>query len=205
MSILGAFIVNKAFVASGSDLTPCLSTIVPRYFIESVNVVCQRWCRYHYVIHLAHHEIPYFFVMLVKAWAISHSNVAVAFHKPKGILFIWFRPNSHAKLIFYLCFFHRGICQMAEPRSSVVKNLASPNFEGLSSICGNGHASFMVTAFGLFSVLFSQESLPEGRTHRCSVMKKMVSTSFERLSSMRGKNNCFLWSPQLSSESCNRV
>ena len=35
----------------------------------------------------------------------------------------------------------------AEPKSSVVKNLASPSFKRLSSIRGIEYASFFVTAF----------------------------------------------------------
>ena len=73
------FHVNTASTASGSGLTPCLSTILSEYFIESlfrrfafqtsslhaveeliesVNVVCQGGRRYHYVIHAARYEIP---------------------------------------------------------------------------------------------------------------------------------------------------
>ena len=83
MSVLGAFHVNTASTASGSGLSPCLSTIFPRYFIESlkdftfrwfalqscsfhaskdliepINVVFQGRCRYDYVIYVTHHEIP---------------------------------------------------------------------------------------------------------------------------------------------------
>ena len=38
VSVLGAFHVNTASTASGSGLTPCLSTILPRYLIESLRI-----------------------------------------------------------------------------------------------------------------------------------------------------------------------
>ena len=38
MSVLGAFHVNTASTASGSGLTSCLSTILPRYLIESLRI-----------------------------------------------------------------------------------------------------------------------------------------------------------------------
>ena len=59
------------------------------------------------------------------------------------------QPSPHANpVISLLSFFRRGTCQKAEPKSpSVVKNLASPSFEGLSSNRGIGYASFIVTAF----------------------------------------------------------
>ena len=59
----------------------------------------------------------------------------MALHKPKGILFHWYNTNSQANAVFSLSFFRRGTCQKAEPKSSVVKNVASPSFQRLSSIC----------------------------------------------------------------------
>ena len=38
MSVLGAFHVSTASTASGCGLTPCLSTILPRYLIESLRI-----------------------------------------------------------------------------------------------------------------------------------------------------------------------
>ena len=38
VSVLGAFHVNSASTASGSGLTPCLLTILPRYLIESIRI-----------------------------------------------------------------------------------------------------------------------------------------------------------------------
>ena len=38
VSVLGAFHVNTASTASGSGLTPCLSTILPRYLIECLRI-----------------------------------------------------------------------------------------------------------------------------------------------------------------------
>ena len=52
-------------------------------------------------------------------------------HKPKGILFHWYNPNSHANPVISRSFFRRGTCQKAEPKSNVVKNLASPSREAL--------------------------------------------------------------------------
>ena len=45
-----------------------------------------------------------------------------------------------------LSFFRRGTCQKAEPKSNVVKNLASPSLDRLSSIRGIGYASLIVTS-----------------------------------------------------------
>ena len=64
VSVLGAFRVNAASTASGSGLTPCLSTILPRYLIESkdlfepIDVVFQGRCCYDYINHVTHHKIP---------------------------------------------------------------------------------------------------------------------------------------------------
>ena len=83
VSLLGAFHVKPPSTASGSGLTPCLFTILPRYLIESlrishfdaltfkpalfmhsknliesINVICQGGCCYDHVIHVTHHKIP---------------------------------------------------------------------------------------------------------------------------------------------------
>ena len=104
-------------------------------------------CCYEYVIHLTHHKIPV--LLCHSGQSLSHQSlkVAVALHKPKGILFHWYSPNSHANPVFSLSFFRRGTCQKAEPKSNVVKNLASPSLERLSSIRGIAYASFIVTSF----------------------------------------------------------
>ena len=51
------------------------------------------------------------------------------------------------KSTFSVSCFRKGTCQKAEPRSSVVNNLPSQNFERLSSLCVIGQASLMVHAF----------------------------------------------------------
>ena len=38
MSVLGAFLVSMASTTSGSALTPCLPTSLPRYIIESLRI-----------------------------------------------------------------------------------------------------------------------------------------------------------------------
>ena len=139
MSVLGAFHVNTASTASGSGLTPCLSTILAIYLTESLRISHfdglhfnpalfmhpktsssqSMWssrggCCYDHVIHVTHHKDPYFFVR-----AISHRKVAVALHKPKGILFHWYNLNSHANHVFSLSFFRRGTCLKAEPKNEV--------------------------------------------------------------------------------------
>ena len=42
-------------------------------FSESVNVVCQGGCRYHYVIHIAHHKIPILFCYVCQS--LSHPSL----------------------------------------------------------------------------------------------------------------------------------
>ena len=87
MSVLGAFHFNTASTASGSGLTPCLSSLLPRYLIESlrishfnglhfkpvlsstatkdlnesINVVFQGGCCYDHVFHVTHHKVPVLF------------------------------------------------------------------------------------------------------------------------------------------------
>ena len=105
-------------------------------------------CCYDHVIHVTHHKVPVF--LRHSGQSLSHQFLkkkAVALHKPKGILFHWHNPNSNANPVFSLSFFRRGTCQKAEPKSSVMKDLASPSFERLSSIRDIGYASFIVTAF----------------------------------------------------------
>ena len=89
--VLGAFHVNTASTASGSGLTPCLSTIFPRYLIESLRIShfnglhfkpalfmhpkTSSGCCYEYVIHVTHHEIP---VLL------CHSGLSLSHQSLKG-------------------------------------------------------------------------------------------------------------------------
>ena len=87
-------------------------------------------------------RFPYFFVLLVSAWAISRWNVVVALHNPNGILFHWNNPSSHAKPVFSRSCFRSGTCQNAEPKSNVVKNFASPSLDRLSSMRESGMRPF---------------------------------------------------------------
>ena len=91
MSVLGAFHVNTASTASGSGLTPCLSTILPRYLfvslrishfdgshaikdlIEPIDVVCQGGCCNDRVIHVTHHKIPV--LLSYSGQSLSHQSL----------------------------------------------------------------------------------------------------------------------------------
>ena len=149
VSVFGAFHVNTASTASGSGLTPCLSPILPRYLIEYLRI--SHFDGLHFkpalsmhpktsssrsmwssrVTHLRHpRNTSQDSRTSLSLWSKPEPSVfekrAVALQKPKGILFYWYKPNSHANPVFSLSFFRRGTCQKAEPKSNVVKDLASP-------------------------------------------------------------------------------
>ena len=145
---------TQLLLPSGSGLTPCLSTILPRYlieslriFIEPIKVVFQVRCCYIYVINVSHHKIPV--LLCHSGQSLSHQSlksgrcVAQAEGHPLPLV----QPQLTRESGFSLSFFRRGTCHKAEPKSNVVKNLASPSLERLSSIRGFGYASFIVTLF----------------------------------------------------------
>ena len=75
-------------------------------------------------------------------------SVAVGFHRPKIILFQWNNPSSQENPVFFsLSCFLKGTYQKADPKSSVLRNFASPNFERLSYLLGMGQSSLAVTEF----------------------------------------------------------
>ena len=82
-------------------------------------------------------RFPYLLVTFVNAWAISRWNVAVALHKPNGILLHCNNPSWHAKPVFSRSCFLSGTCQTAEPKSNVVKNFAAPQLGEALIVTGN--------------------------------------------------------------------
>ena len=147
VSVLGAFYVSTASTASGSGLTPCMSTILPRFLIESLRIshfdglhfkpalFCQDGCCHDHVVHVAQHEIPVF--LGYPGQSLSHQSLkgrrSIALTERHPIP-LKKKPNSHANPVLSLSLFRRGTCQKAEPRCSIVKNLASPSFERLLSM-----------------------------------------------------------------------
>ena len=137
--------IHKDFTFRWFALQAC-SFHASRDIIEPIKVVFQGRCRYDYVIHVTHHEIPV--LLSHSGQSLSHQSlksgrcIAQAEWHPLPLV----QPNSHANSVFSLSFFRKGTCQKAEPKSNVVKNLASPSLERLSSIRGIRYASFIVTA-----------------------------------------------------------
>ena len=118
--VLGAFHVNTASTASGSGLTPCLSTILPRYLIESlrnshfdglhfkpalfmqpktsssqsmINVICQGGCCYDHVIHVTHHKIPILLRYYDQSLSHQSSKGRRAVAQAKGHLLLLVEPQ----------------------------------------------------------------------------------------------------------------
>ena len=140
VSVLGALHVSTASTASGSGLTPCLSTILPGYLIESrrishfdglhfkpalfpaskdliepINVVLQGRCCYDYIIHVRHHKIPVL---------ICHSSQSLSHQSLKSGRWVSQAEGNPLPLV-------------------------QPQF---------------LRGSGLFFILFQQRDLPEGRT-----------------------------------------
>ena len=152
--VLGAFHVSTASTASGSGLTPCRSTILPRYLIESlrishfdgfafqacsfhtsedliesINVILQGWCRYG----LRHprstsRDSRTFWSLLSKPEPSAFERLLLHCTSRRASSSTGTTP-IRTRILFSPCpFFRRGTCQKAEPKSNVVKNFASPKF-----------------------------------------------------------------------------
>ena len=161
MSVSGSFTCQHCFhYFRVRPHTPCLSTILPRYIIESLRIShfdglhfnpalfmhpktsssLSMWSsrvgvRYDYVIHVNTSRDSR------TSWSLSSKPEPSVFEKwplhctsRRASSSTGNNPNSHANPVFSLSFFRRGTCQKAEPKSNVVKNLASPSLDRLSSI-----------------------------------------------------------------------
>ena len=119
----------------------CISSLL--FSCKPINVVFQGGCCHDHVIHVTHHKVP--IRLRHSGQSLSHqsSKSGRGVAQAKGHHLLLVQPQFTCKSGFFLSFFRRGISQKAEPESIVVKNLASPNFERLSSIRGIGYASFM--------------------------------------------------------------
>ena len=106
-----------------------------------------------FFIILSNKKTDFFFIfyleinLSISSLALFLWEMNVALHRLNSISFHWKRPSCFAIAFFFLSCFLGGNCQNADPRSRIVKNLASPNFERLSSILGIGQASFALTEF----------------------------------------------------------
>ena len=110
------------------------------------------------IIHISLHEIP--LILYYACQGLSHQSlkVAVALHKPKNILFHYYKLDSHANPVFSLSCFGRGTCRKAGPRYNVVKSLASANFERPLSIRGIRYCPLWLYGHHVQVAFFATES-----------------------------------------------